>query len=123
MLPVWGQENLVCLVHVKPCYCVDSMTSVGEIRIHKSNGTYVGITKKPDSDETVLLMCCPDKTHKIKENKFPGIIPLASSEDSKPLLLEEEKAGQVRSGGILWVVVHGKDGFRKIMSVLASGQC
>lgn len=147
MLPEWAQKNLISLVHVMPCYCAKSMAN-GELRIHKSNGTYVGIVQSlkeiqanssggGGDENVVLLLSCPDKTHRITRNNVPDVVkivrkPLKNSENieeaskSPMQVLEPENettgCGQYSAkDGILWIMVEGKSAMQRIVKRLTEG--
>jgi hypothetical protein len=135
MLPEWAQRHLVELVHVKPCYCAQSM-SKGELRLHNSNGTYVGVIQNPKGDQSEedvwLLLSCPGTSHKIKENKLPDVIKIVKkqfrsfsgdSEISEHEIetVKETNSGQLESDGVLWILLDGDEALQNIIKRLSKG--
>jgi hypothetical protein len=137
MLPGWAKENLVELVHVMPCYCVRDM-AMGELRMHKSNGTYVCVIQNPKNAEhneenAMLLLSCPVQSHRIIRNEFPDLIQIvrkcfkkdeAEHASNQMETVKETDFSQSGSsqGGILWILVDGKKGFERMLDGLSSGK-
>jgi hypothetical protein len=132
LLPLWAQKNMITLVHVMPCYCAKSM-SEGEMRIHKSNGTYVGViqnpTKEEKNSENIVLLSCPHKTHRITQNLLPGTIKivkkgLKSSTECEDAMdsVKETDFSQYHRDGILWIMIEGKEDMGAVMRRLHKGK-
>jgi hypothetical protein len=135
MLPEWAKENLVELVHVTPCYCVRDM-ALGELRVHKSNGTYVCVIQNPkysekNEDNAMLLLSCPVQSHRIIRNEFPDLIQIVRKcfrkPEAGPATIEAVKETDFSQsgsseGGILWILVDGKHAFEKILEGLSRGE-